>query len=79
MLENIIIDLNEKILKALDVDPEYTLRDGFYFQLVFALKKSNITDLTDHVIHVGISDSKIICFSLFLFFFNDHLKALKYG
>lgn len=61
MLENIIIDLNEKSLKALDLYPEYTLRDG-----LFALKKSNITDLTDHVIHVGISDSKKL---LFFFFF----------
>lgn len=56
MLENISIDINERSLKALDVDPEYTLRDGFCFQFVFALKKSNITDLTDHGMHVGISE-----------------------
>jgi len=33
VLENISID-NERSLKALDVDPEYTLRDGFCFQFV---------------------------------------------
>lgn len=46
------VAINERSLKALDVDPEYTLRDGscFQFVYVFALKK------TDHVMHVGISE-----------------------